>query len=484
MLDTISTLPLFRNLCYINGEWVPAFSGETLDVENPATGKVIGTIPMAGGDETQAAVAAAEVAMVSWRKATADARSAMLERWFDLIIEHREELARIMTVEQGKPLAEARAEVTYGGSFVKWFAEEARRVYGETVPAPSEDGRIIVQKQPIGVVAAVTPWNFPLAMVTRKVAPALAAGCTIVLKPSEITPYSALALAALAEMAGIPKGVVNVVTGDAQKIGAVMTGSPVVRKVTFTGSTRVGKLLMAQCAATVKRVGLELGGNAPLIVFDDADIDLAIAGAMASKFRNGGQSCVASNRILVQDGIYDLFAARLAEAMSKLKVGNGLEAESTVGPMVNAAAVSKISAHVEDAVAKGAQVIVGGQLISGLFYAPTILTNVTEEMLVFTDETFGPVAPLFRFSTEEEAIAMANSTPYGLSAYFYTQNVNRVFRVGDALDFGMVGINVGSVSVAAAPFGGIKESGSGREGSHHGIDDYLELKALHFGGVR
>lgn len=484
MLETINTSPLFRDRCYINGEWVPANSGETLNVENPATGTVIGTIALAGGEETEAAIAAAETAMVSWRKTTADARSAILERWFDLIIENRDELARIMTIEQGKPLAEAKGEVNYGAAFAKWFAEEARRTYGETVPAPNEDGRIIVVKQPIGVVAAITPWNFPLAMVTRKVAPALAAGCTIVLKPSEITPYSALALAVLAEMAGVPKGVFNVVTGNAQQIGAAMTSSPVVRKVTFTGSTRVGKLLMEQCAGTVKRVGLELGGNAPFIVFDDADLDLAIAGAMGSKFRNGGQACVSSNRMLVQDGIYDKFAARLAEAMAQLKVGNGLEPDSTVGPMVNAASIAKITTHVEDAVAKGAKVLAGGELISGLFYAPTILTDVSEDMLVFTDETFGPVAPLVRFSTEEQAIAMANDTPYGLSAFFYTQNLNRAFRVGEALEFGMVGINAGSVSVAAAPFGGIKESGAGREGSRHGLDDYLELKALHFGGVR
>ncbi|MER9782488.1 NAD-dependent succinate-semialdehyde dehydrogenase [Mesorhizobium sp. M0217] len=474
---------LFAELCYIGGKWVGANSAVITPVDNPATGEIIGNVPRCGTEETQDAIAAADLALKSWRRKTADERAALLERWFDLIIENSDDLARIMTLEQGKPLAEARGEIVYGASFVKWFAEEARRVYGETIPAASADGRIIVQKHPIGVVAAITPWNFPNAMITRKAAPALAAGCTIVIKPAELTPFSALALGILAERAGIPNGVINIVTGQAAEIGRALTSSPVVRKLTFTGSTRVGKILMEQCAATVKRVGLELGGNAPFLVFDDADLDAAVAGVMGSKFRNGGQTCVCANRILVQDGIYDAFAERLAAATSKLIVGDGLLEGTSIGPMINQAAIAKIQEHVDDATSKGAAVIVGGKLRSGLFYEPTVLRDATVEMKIAKEETFGPVAPLFRFSTEEQAIAMSNDTPFGLASYLYTRDISRAFRVAEALEFGMVGINAGSVSTTAAPFGGIKESGLGREGSHHGLEEFLELKTLHLGGI-
>ncbi|MER8387021.1 NAD-dependent succinate-semialdehyde dehydrogenase [Mesorhizobium sp. M1380] len=474
---------LFTELCYIDGNWVGANGALTTPVDNPATGEIIGNVPRCGAEETQDAIAAADLAFISWRRKTAGERAALLERWFDLIIENSDDLARIMTLEQGKPLVEARGEIVYGASFVKWFAEEARRVYGETIPAASADGRIIVQKHPIGVVAAITPWNFPNAMITRKAAPALAAGCTIVIKPAELTPFSALALGILAERAGIPNGVINIVTGQAAEIGRALTSSPVVRKLTFTGSTRVGKILMEQCAATVKRVGLELGGNAPFLVFDDADLDAAVAGVMGSKFRNGGQTCVCANRILVQDGIYDAFAEKLAAATSKLIVGDGLLEGTAIGPMINQAAIAKIQEHVDDATSKGAAVIVGGKLRSGLFYEPTVLRNATVEMKIAMEETFGPVAPLFRFSTEEQAIEMSNDTPFGLASYLYTRDISRAFRVAEALEFGMVGINAGSVSTTAAPFGGIKESGLGREGSHHGLEEFLELKTLHLGGI-
>ncbi|WP_085026419.1 NAD-dependent succinate-semialdehyde dehydrogenase [Ensifer aridi] len=474
---------LFTELCYIGGNWVGASNATTFPVDNPATGEVIGNVPNCGARDTEEAIAAADQAFKAWRKKTAGERAALLERWFELMIENTEDLARLMTLEQGKPLAEARGEIAYGASFVKWFAEEARRIYGETIPAASADGRIIVQKHPIGVVAAITPWNFPNAMITRKAAPALAAGCTIVIKPAESTPFSALALGILAERAGIPKGVINIVTGQPAEIGGALTRSSVVRKLTFTGSTRVGKLLAEQCAATVKRVGLELGGNAPFLIFDDADLDAAVAGVMASKFRNGGQTCVCANRILVQDSVYDAFTEKLAAATSKLTVGDGLTEGTTIGPMINQAAISKIQQHVEDATAHGAAIVVGGKLRSGLFFEPTVLRDATVEMKIASEETFGPVAPLFRFSTEEQAIEMSNDTPFGLASYLYTRDISRAFRVAEALEFGMVGINAGSVSTTAAPFGGIKESGLGREGSHHGIDEFLEMKTLHLGGI-
>lgn len=474
---------LLAELCYVDGQWISANDASTLAVDNPATGEVIAHVPQCGAAETDVAIKAAEQAFHLWKARTAADRASLLERWYSLMMEHSEDLARIMTLEQGKPLAEARGEIAYGASFVKWFAEEARRVYGETIPAPSTDGRIIVQKQPIGVVAAITPWNFPNAMITRKAAPALAAGCTIVIKPAEATPLSALALGVLAERAGIPKGVINILTGQPAEIGGALTRSPIVRKLTFTGSTRVGKILMEQCAATVKRVGLELGGNAPFVIFDDADIDAAVSGVMASKFRNGGQTCVCANRIFVQDGIYDAFAEKLAQATGKLVLGDGLKEGTTIGPMINEAAIAKIQQHVDDATAQGASVVMGGQVRSGLFYEPTVLKGATVEMRIAREETFGPVAPLFRFSSEAEVIKQANDTPFGLASYLYTRDISRAFRVAEALEFGMVGINAGSVSTTTAPFGGIKESGLGREGSHHGIEEFLEMKTLHLGGI-
>jgi len=474
---------LFTELCYIGGNWTGAKSAATFPVDNPATGEIIGNVPSCGILETEEAISAADVAFKIWRKKTAGERGALLERWFDLMIENKDDLARIMTLEQGKPLAEASGEITYGASFVKWFAEEARRIYGETIPAATADGRIIVQKHPIGVVAAITPWNFPNAMITRKAAPALAAGCTIVIKPAESTPFSALALAVLAERAGIPKGVINILTGQPAEIGSALTRSATVRKLTFTGSTRVGKILMEQCAATVKRVGLELGGNAPFLIFDDADLDAAVTGVMMSKFRNGGQTCVCANRILVQDGVYDAFAEKLATATTNLLVGDGLAEGTTIGPMINQAAIDKIQQHVDDATSQGAEAIVGGRLRTGLFYEPTVLKGATIDMRIAREETFGPVAPLFRFSTEEEVIEISNDTPFGLASYLYTRDISRAFRVAEALEFGMVGINAGSVSTTAAPFGGIKESGLGREGSHHGIEEFLEMKTLHIGGI-
>jgi len=474
---------LFVERCYVGGHWIEAKDRATFPVDNPATGEIIGSVLDCREVETDEAIGAANRAFKPWRRKTAAERAALLEAWFDLMIENRDDLARIMTLEQGKPLAEPGGEIAYGASFVKWFAEEARRVYGETIPATTTDGRIIVQKQPVGVVAAITPWNFPNAMITRKVSPALAAGCTIVVKPAEATPFSALALAVLAERAGISKGVLNIVTGQPARIGSALTRSPAVRKLTFTGSTRVGKLLMEQCAATVKKVGLELGGNAPFLIFDDADLDAAVAGVMASKFRNGGQTCVCANRILVQDRVYDEFAAKLASATSKLCLGNGLSDGVTIGPMINRAAIEKIQQHVDDATAKGAEVVLGGRLQSGLFYEPTILKGATTAMRIASEETFGPVAPLFRFSSEGEAIEMANDTPFGLASYLYTRDIGRAFRVAEELEFGMVGVNAGSVSTTAAPFGGVKESGLGREGSRHGIEEFMEMKTLHIGGI-
>jgi succinate-semialdehyde dehydrogenase / glutarate-semialdehyde dehydrogenase len=476
---------LFRQQAFVDGTWIDAASGKSVDVIDPASGRTIGTIPDLGRDETRRAIAAAEKAFASFRRTTHAARSAMLEKWYDLIMANQEDLARIMTLEQGKPLAEARGEIAYTASFVKWYAEEARRIGGTTIPAPQADRRILVLKEPVGVAGIITPWNFPAAMITRKVAPAIAAGCTTVIKPSEFTPYSALALAVLAQRAGIPDGVVNVVTGLPAEIGDELTSNTAVRKISFTGSTRVGALLMRQSADSIKKLSLELGGNAPFIVFDDADIELAVDGVMTSKFRNGGQTCVCANRILVQSGVYDAFAERLAARVSALKVGPGAEAGTQIGPMINRAAIEKIERHVEDALAKGASIRgTRPALPDGDHYAaPVVLANASTEMLLANEETFGPVAPLFRFETEEEAIAIANGTPYGLAAYFYTQELKRAWRVGEALEFGMVGLNTGVISMEVAPFGGVKQSGIGREGGQAGIEEYLELKSFHIGGL-
>ena len=474
---------LFKQAAYIGGEWVTG--GPTLAVRNPANGEVVGTIPDLGAEPTRRAIDAAQAAFPQWRALPAAKRSALLEAWCDAMNQHTDDLAKILTVEQGKPLAEARGEVVYGAGFVKWFAEEAKRVYGETVPAPTPDRRIIVLKEPIGVCAAITPWNFPNAMITRKIAPALAAGCTIVLKPSELTPFSALALAVLAERAGFPKGVINIVTGQPGPIGEAMTSSDAVRKLSFTGSTRVGRYLMEKSAGTLKRLSMELGGNAPFIVFDDADLDKSMKAVIASKFRNAGQTCVSANRILVQDAIYDEFAARLSKKVASFVVGDGLNDKVSIGPLINAAAVEKVLGHVEDARAHGAVATVGGGLhdLGGQFVAPTVLTNMNTSMRVGAEETFGPVAPLFRFKTEDEALEIANSTPFGLAAYYYTENIRRSWRVAERLEFGMVGLNTGTVSMEMAPFGGIKQSGFGREGSHFGIDEFLQVKAFHLGDI-
>lgn len=469
---------------YVDGQWIDADDGHTLAVINPADGSEIARVPALGAMETRRAIAAAQARWLSWREVPPAERGQLLEAWHRLILDNQEDLAQIMTAEQGKPLGESRGEILYGASFIKWFAEEARRIYGDTIPAPTNDRRILVLKQPIGVVAAITPWNFPNAMITRKCAPALAAGCTVLVKPSEMTPLSALALAVLAERAGIPAGVFNVVTGMPTGIGGEMTANPDVRKLSFTGSTRIGQLLMSQCAATVKRVALELGGNAPFIVFDDADLDLAVAGVMQSKFRNAGQTCVCANRILVQDGIFDAFAARLQTAVAQLKVGNGVDDGVTIGPLINRAAVDKVNRHLGDALEKGATLLSGEMAgDTDLYVQPAILLNATAQMLIASEETFGPVAPLFRFNTEEEALALANSTPYGLGAYYFTQDMRRAWRVGERLEFGMVGLNTGTISMEVAPFGGVKQSGIGREGSKYGLDEFLEIKAWHIGGL-
>jgi succinate-semialdehyde dehydrogenase / glutarate-semialdehyde dehydrogenase len=476
---------LFHQQAYINGQWVKAHQQAVLEVTNPANNAVLGTVPKMGQAETREAIEAAQAAWANWREKLAKERSAILRQWFNLIMENQQDLATLMTAEQGKPLAESQGEVAYGASFIEWFAEEAKRVYGDVIPEPQPGRRIVVIKQPIGVVAAITPWNFPIAMITRKIAPALAAGCPVVIKPSATTPFSALALAELAEQAGFPNGVVNVVTGNAKDIGAELTANPLVRKLSFTGSTETGKQLMEQCAATIKKVSLELGGNAPFIVFDDADIEAAVAGAIASKYRNTGQTCVCANRLLIQDGIYQEFATQLAKAVSQLKVGDGLTGETQQGPLINLAALEKVETHINDAVAQGAKVICGGKrhTLGGTFFEPTILTDVTPTMRVAHEETFGPVAPLFRFKTEEEAIALANDTPYGLAAYFYSRDLGRVWRVAEALEYGMVGVNEGIISTEVAPFGGVKESGIGREGSKYGIEDYLEIKYVCMGGL-
>ncbi len=481
ILNLVSDKSLICEKCYIDGEWIDGAKRD--DVTNPANGDIIASVPNLGADETRAAIAAAKEAMKGWRKLTAKERSNILRAWFNLIMENQEDLAQIMTAEQGKPLAEARGEIAYGASFIEFFAEEAKRIYGQTIPSHKADARIIVAREPIGVVAAITPWNFPNAMITRKAGPALAAGCTIVIKPAPDTPLSALALCELAERAGIPKGVINVVTGDAIAIGGELTSSKDVRMLTFTGSTATGKILMKQCADTVKRVGMELGGNAPFIVFDDADLDEAVIGAMASKYRNAGQTCVCANRLLIQEGVYDAFAEKLAVAVRALSVGNGAEDGVTTGPLINQAAVDKVQRHVDDAVAKGAKVIVGGKALGGNFFEPTLIRDVTTDMLITTEETFGPVGPLFKFKTEEEAVQMANDTEFGLACYFYSRDIGRIWRVGEALEYGIVGINEGIISTEVAPFGGVKESGIGREGSVHGMDEYTEFKYMLMGGL-
>ncbi len=463
----------------INGEWVAG--GSRFDVTDPATGATLASVPRLGAAETEAAIAAANAAWPAWRAKTAKERAAILMKWHALMIENADDLARIMTAEQGKPLAEARGEVVYGASFIEWFAEEAKRVYGETIPTTDPNKRFVILKQAIGVCAAITPWNFPVAMITRKVAPALAAGCPVVIKPAEQTPLSALACAELAQRAGLPAGVLNIVTGDADssiEIGGVLCASDTVRHLSFTGSTEVGRILMKQCAPTIKKMSLELGGNAPFIVFDDADIDSAVEGAMISKYRNAGQTCVCANRLYVQDKVYDQFVEKLAAKVAAIRVGNGFEAGINQGPLIDEGAFAKVESHVADALAKGARLVTGGQRIGERFYTPTVLADVTADMLCATEETFGPVAPIFRFSTEAEVVAAANATEFGLASYFYSRDIGRIFRVGEALEYGMVGINTGLISVAEVPFGGVKQSGLGREGSHHGIDDYVEVKYL------
>ncbi|MFO7305589.1 MAG: NAD-dependent succinate-semialdehyde dehydrogenase [Gammaproteobacteria bacterium] len=476
---------LFREQAFVAGHWEESERGEVIEVVNPATGAVIGTVPNLGAAETRRAIEAAHRALPDWRARTAKERAQILRRWFDLMMAHQEDLAVLMTIEQGKPRAESRNEIAYAAAFLEWFAEEGKRAYGDVIPGHARDKRIVVLKQPVGVCAAITPWNFPAAMIARKVAPALAAGCTMVIKPSELTPYSALAMCVLAQRAGVPDGVVSVVTGAAQPIGEELTSNPLVRKLSFTGSTAVGKLLMAQCAPTVKKLSLELGGNAPFIVFDDADLETAVRGAVASKYRNAGQTCVCANRIYVQSGIYDRFAERLAEIAAEMKVGNGLEPGVQMGPLIDERAIEKVERHVSDALSRGARILTGGQRLSGpgTFFTPTVLTDVAPDALPMREETFGPVAPLVRFETEEEVIRLANASQYGLAGYFYSTNIQRVWRVAEALECGIVGINEGIISTEVAPFGGIKESGLGREGSKYGLEEYLEIKYLCFGGV-
>jgi succinate-semialdehyde dehydrogenase/glutarate-semialdehyde dehydrogenase len=477
---------LFRDRAYVDGRWVEADNGARVDVDNPADGSVIASVPKMGAAEAKRAIEAAEAALPAWRGLAAKERAKILRKWFDLVVANADDLALILTTEQGKPLAEAKGEIIYGASFIEWFAEEAKRVYGDVIPATTTDRRILVIKQPIGVFGAITPWNFPNAMITRKVSPGLAAGCTAVLKPATQTPFSALALAELGERAGIPKGVLNVITGDARSIGAELCTNPTVRKITFTGSTEVGRVLMKQSADTIKKLSLELGGNAPFIVFDDADLDAAAEGAIASKFRNAGQTCVCANRIYVQDKVYDAFTAKLAERMKALKVGKGTDAGVVIGPLIDNAGVAKVEEHVADALSHGAKAIVGGKrhALGGRFYEPTLLTEMKADMKVAREETFGPVAPLFRFKDDAEAIRMSNDTEFGLCAYFYSRDVGRIFRAAEALEAGIVGVNVGIISTEVAPFGGVKQSGLGREGSKYGIEDFLELKYIAVGGVQ
>jgi succinate-semialdehyde dehydrogenase/glutarate-semialdehyde dehydrogenase len=476
---------LLRQQAYINGEWLDADNRATLAVTNPATGEQLGTIPLMGAAETGRAIAAANAAWPAWRKKSAKERAVILRKWNDLILENTEDLAQLMTAEQGKPLAESRGEVTYGASFIEWFGEEAKRVAGETLASPWPDRRLLVTKEPIGVCAAITPWNFPIAMITRKAGPALAAGCPMVLKPAESTPYCALALAVLAERAGVPPGVFSVVTGTPKEIGGEMTSNPIVRKLTFTGSTAVGRLLMQQSASTIKKLSLELGGNAPFIVFDDADLDAAVEGALVSKYRNAGQTCVCANRIYVQDGIYDQFAEKLVAAVAKLKVGNGVEPGVTQGPLIDEKAVLKVEQHLADALAKGGRLLAGGKrhVLGHGFFEPTVIADVSNDMIVATEETFGPLAPLFRFKTDEEAVELANNTEFGLASYFYSRDIGRIWRVAEGLESGMVGVNTGLISNEIAPFGGVKQSGLGREGSHYGLDDFLVIKYICLGGI-
>ena len=480
---TLQDPALLKSQCYLDGQWLDASDGATLAVHNPATGALISTVPSLGRAQTQDAVDAAQRAFAPWKAHTADERARILRRWHDLMLAHQDDLALIMTSEQGKPLAEARGEIAYAASYIEWFAEEARRVYGEVIPSPWPDKHLLVTREPVGVCAAITPWNFPAAMITRKVAPALAAGCTIVVKPAEQTPLSALAMAELAHRAGVPAGVLGVVTGDAATVGGVLTASPLVRKLSFTGSTEVGRLLAAQCAPTLKKMSLELGGNAPFIVFDDADLDAAVQGAIASKYRNSGQTCVCANRLLVQSSVYDAFAAKLTAAVQQLQVGPGTDAGAQLGPLIDPPALHKVQALVADAVQQGARVLTGGQrhALGGTFYQPTVLADATPAMRVAQEEIFGPVAPLLRFETEAEAIALANATEFGLAAYFYAGHLGRVWRVAGALQAGMVGVNTGIISTAVAPFGGVKQSGLGREGSSHGIAEYLDIKYLCLG---
>ena len=476
---------LFREQCYLGGDWLDADSGKTFDVTDPATGRTVGTAPSFGAAETRRAIEAANAAYPAWRALTAKQRASVLRRWFELMLEHQEDLAVIMTAEQGKPLAESRGEILYGASFIEWFAEEGKRAYGDVIPAPTADRRIVVTKEPVGVVACITPWNFPNAMITRKAGPALAAGCTVVARPASATPFSALALGELATRAGIPPGVFNVITGPSRQTGGELTANPIVRKLSFTGSTEVGKLLLEQCAGTVKKVSMELGGNAPFIVFDDADVDSAIEGAIASKYRNAGQTCVCANRFLVQGGVYEEFARKLARASAALRVGPGFSGGVEQGPLIDMAAVEKVEEHIRDAVDAGANVVAGGKRhqLGGTFFEPTVITGVTPVMKVAREETFGPLAPLFRFDTEEEAIRLANATEFGLAAYFYSRDIGRIWRVGEALEYGIVGVNVGIISTEVAPFGGMKESGIGREGSHYGLDEFMEVKYLCMGGL-
>lgn len=484
-MQDLSRKDLFKQQAYIDGQWVDADSGETLEVTNPATGEVLGTVPKMGQAETRRAIEAAERAQKQWRAKSAKERALVLRKWFDLVMQHQDDLARIMTLEQGKPLAEAKGEIAYGAAYLEWYAEEGKRAYGDIIPGPASDRRIVVTKEPVGVCAAITPWNFPSSMITRKVGVALGAGCSMVIKPAAQTPYSAFALCVLAEEAGVPAGLVSVVTGSASEIGKEMTANPIVRKFSFTGSTEIGRLLMSQCSDQIKKVSLELGGNAPFIVFDDADLDAAVEGALISKYRNAGQTCVCANRIYVQDDIYDAFVEKFVAAVNKIKVGAGTEANVTQGPLIDKAAVSKVQEHIDDAVSKGAKVAAGGKQhdLGGLFFEPTVLTEVTSSMKVAKEETFGPLAPLFRFKTEEDVVQMANDTEYGLAAYFYSRDLGRVWRVAEALEYGMVAINTGILSNEAAPFGGIKQSGLGREGAKYGLDDYLETKYMLMGGI-
>ncbi|MBM7047198.1 NADP-dependent succinate-semialdehyde dehydrogenase [Rhizobium lusitanum] len=485
MLSHLHDPSLFRQAALVGGEWIEADPSNAIAVDNPATGEIIGRVPNLGAAETKTAIAAAEVTQKEWAGRTAKERSGILRRWFELMMENQDDLGRILTAEQGKPLAEAKGEIAYGASFIEWFAEEARRVYGDIIPGHQKDKRILVMKQPIGVVAAITPWNFPNAMITRKAGPAFAAGCAMVLKPASQTPFSAIAIAILAERAGLPKGLFSVLTGSARAIGAEMTSSPVVRKLTFTGSTEVGAELYKQSAPTIKKLGLELGGNAPFIVFDDADLDAAVEGALIAKFRNNGQTCVCANRLYVQDGVYDAFADKLSKAVATLKTGNGFDEGINLGPLIDEAALSKVEEHVADALAKGGRIVAGGHRhqLGGRFYEATVLADVTPAMAVAKEETFGPVAPLFRFKDEADVITQANDTEFGLASYFYAKDLARVFRVAEALEYGMVGVNTGLISTAEAPFGGVKLSGLGREGSRYGIEEFIEIKYVCLGGI-